>query len=243
VDFDENFSIHNGAGFSPVLLAYVPDAAMAFIDTRQHWRGPEIDHLQSRDIITGYPDGTYKPESDISRQEFITLVIKALHREEDARVLQKGTSFFQDAGGSWAKGYIELAQELRIAHGDGYGNFLPLRPVSREEAVSVLVNCLGGAVPEGNVLEFRDSAHISEWARPAVAYAAQAGLVNGFPDGSFRPRQNLSRAEVAVIIEKFLALQGEKYSFYGNITSIDLPLRRAAIIIDGGRKVRAGSPI
>ncbi|WP_054693782.1 S-layer homology domain-containing protein [Syntrophomonas palmitatica] len=123
------------------LLAYMPGLAEAFTDTRQHWARPEIDHLQSRDIITGYPDGTYRPEGYISRQEFITLVIKALHGEKEAGVLQKGSSFFQDVNGSWAQGYIELAQEMRIAHGDGHGNFMPLRPVSvkRQSAYWLIV--------------------------------------------------------------------------------------------------------
>ena len=59
-----------------------PRVAVAFSDTRQHWARPQIDHLQSRDLIKGYPDGTYQPETYINREEFVTLLIRTLNKEE-----------------------------------------------------------------------------------------------------------------------------------------------------------------
>lgn len=213
----------------PVVLT--PGVAQAFNDTRQHWAGLEIEHLQSREMITGYPNGSYRPESPISRQEFLVLLIRAMGKEKEAQVLQKGDSSFNDTANSWARGYIELAQELNIVQGDGQGRFAPLRLVNRQEAVTMLVKCLRGSASGAGTTELLDEDEISTWARPSVALALKSGLVHGFPDNTFQPRRNLTRAEVAILLESFLKIQGEQYQICGTITKIDLRLGKVTAII------------
>lgn len=216
-----------------VFLSYSPLSAYAFSDTVGHWAGPAIDHLTSRGLLSGYPNGSFRPENSVTRAELITILVKGLNKDREAQELQKGTTAFQDAGSSWAKGYVELARELHIASGDGQGFFHPEVAVSREEAVTMMVKSMGPALEELPDLSFNDEAQISAWARSSVQYAIKAGLVQGFPDATFRPRQSLSRAEAAVLMESYLTLQGQKFHFYGTLKDINLPLKRAQVYVNG----------
>ncbi|MGI5912539.1 MAG: S8 family serine peptidase [Syntrophomonadaceae bacterium] len=208
-----------------------PSAVYAFLDTRQHWASSQIDHLQNRELINGYPDDTFAPEKYISRGELVTLIINVLNKSAEAKQLLKGQAYFTDTVNHWARGYIELARELDIAHGDGKAHFYPDNPVSREEAVTMLVSSLQVGLDELPPAKFEDSSAISFWAQKSVNYAVDQALLHGYPDNTFRPQQNLTRAEVAVLLEEYLALQGQKFHFYGILEKIDLPLRRAKVII------------
>ena len=183
-------------------------AVYAFSDTRDHWARPQIDHLKNRQLINGYPDNTFGPDKNITRGELITLIINTLNKSSEAKQLLNGEAYFIDTANHWARGYIELARELNIAHGDGKGYFYPNTPVTREEAVTMLVSSLRASLDDLPSAQFVDSESISPWAQKAVDYAVTKGLLHGYPDGSFRPGQNLSRAEVAVLLDQLLALQG-----------------------------------
>ncbi len=213
-----------------VILA-VP-AAMAFPDTVGYWARPQIDHLYSRAIINGYPDGYYHPQGYISRQEFIVMLVNAIHKEEEARQLQKGKASFNDDAAAWGKGYIELARELTITAGDNQGNFNPENKISREEAVTMLVNSLDYS-QESQTCDYSDAGEISDWARDAVIYAGKINLVKGYPDGTFRPAQNITRAEAASLFEQFLDYKGDRYRFYGIIKNVDLSHHQVFVTVNG----------
>ena len=220
-----------------LFVAVAPGAALGFSDTRAHWARPPIDHLQSRELLSGYPDGTYRPDAYVSREEFVTLIVKALKKEPEARQLEKGSGFFADTRQRWSRGFVDLARELDITAGDGMGNFHPQRIVTRQEAVTLLVNALHNGeelTDEGEALFF-DSDAIQDWARASVTYAYQHGIIKGFPDTTFRPGEPVTRAQVAVMLEQFLDLQGQKHHMIGNLLDINLSLRQAVIEIDGQR--------
>jgi tripeptidyl-peptidase-2 len=218
---------------SSAMVLLAAPTVMAFPDTAGHWARPQIDHLYSRAIINGYPDGFYRPQGYISRQEFIVVLVNAIHKDNEARQLQKGQASFSDDAAAWGKGYIELARELGITAGDNQGRFNPDSPISREEAVTMLVNCLG-QYPAGLILrDYSDKDEISPWARDAVTYAAQISLSQGYPDGSFRPRQNITRAEAAILFEQFLDYKGDCFRFYGNMKSINLARKQAVFTVNG----------
>lgn len=209
----------------------------AFPDTRDHWAKPHIDLLQSRQLVSGYPDGLYRPGAAVSRQELVSLIIRIMGKSEDALQLQKGDASYNDTSKVWAKGYIELARELSIVHGDENKHFNPETPVTREEAVTMLVNCLDAEEETEFAKQFIDEEDISGWARNNVAAALKIGLINGFPDNSFRPQQHVTRAEVAVLLENFLGLRGEKYHFFGQLLKIELPAKQAKVLINGKEQV------
>ena len=213
------------------------EVAWAFPDTRDHWARAHTDYMKSRALISGYPDGMFRPQAAISRAEFITVLVNAIHKGDQAKQMGNADAFFVDTADSWAKGYIEVARELSIASGDGM-RFHPQANISREEAVVLLVKALRSDdkldISNSDILEkFNDREKISDWAKDAVAYALDRGIVSGFPDDSFRPKQNLSRAEVTVLFGNFLDARGEKFHFFGTLVDLNLSIRQVTFIIDG----------
>lgn len=223
-----------------VLLILFPQGAAAFSDVRGHWAAPYIDHLKLRQYISGYPNGRFAPDQFITRAEFAAVILNAEGKKEEAEKLRGVKSSFRDVPDSyWGKGYIELARELGYAYGDGV-YFYPDRLISREEAVTMLLNVLktkGVKLEAGKEALFYDRDQISDWARNAVLYASYYELVKGYPDGTFRPKRSLSRAEVAVMTEQFLDLTGQRFHFYGELTAINLPLRQMTLRLDSGEEV------
>ncbi len=217
----------------------IPGMALAFTDTRMHWARPQIDYLQSRDMVNGYPDDTFRPNSYITRAEFITLLIAFLNESDEALKLTKGESSFRDvADDHWAKGYIELAGELGIASGDENNDFKPYQLIRREEALVMLVKALKVEdIDEPEELPYDDYKEISPGAKKAIAYAVEQGLVSGYPDGRFKPQNRLTRAEVTVLLGQLLELQGRKFHFQGTLVDINLPLREVTIKLNSGEEV------
>lgn len=216
-------------------------AVLAFSDTKGHWARMQIDHLNAREIINGYPDGKFRPDSYITRSEFVTMLIKVVNRGEEAEKLKGASSSFRDVPpGYWAGGYIELARELGYASGDGE-RFYPTRYITRQEAAAMLANCLWGmgAARESGETAFADRDEIAAWARNAVAWGANYGLIAGYPDGTFRPERNLTRAEVASLMEEFLDITGQKHHFYGKLVGHNVYLKQVRLETAWGDEVFA----
>ncbi len=177
----------------------VAPAPSLFSDIAGHWAEGNIGLLVASGAISGYPDGTFKPDNDITRAEFATVLVKALG------LGQKTGKVFSDTAGHWAKDDIATA----AAHGivSGYSaasaSFGPNDKITREQMAVMIVKAANPANSEQMLIPiFSDSAGISEWAGEAVAAAAKAGLLNGYPDGTFRPQGLATRAEAATVIIK-----------------------------------------
>ncbi|NOU97357.1 hypothetical protein GC093_29615 [Paenibacillus sp. LMG 31456] len=117
-------------------------------------------------------------------------------------------SVFKDVGEEhWATKEIELLTEKKLINGYADGTFRTENPISRAESVAVLVRMLG--LKAGKVmgsLPFRDVS-LSHWSRDDIMIAYQNGLLSGYADGSFRPENNITRAEAAVLFSKAFKLR------------------------------------
>ena len=125
-----------------------------------------------------------------------------------------------DISGSWAKDLIIRMSAMRIVNGYPDGRFLPEKGVSRAEFVTLLTKTLGWA-QQAPGTGFGDD--IPEWAAGSIGAAVNRGIVQGYPDGTFRPDKNISRAEMAVIMDKALDLpdssQPSNYTDWRDIQS------------------------
>jgi fibronectin type 3 domain-containing protein len=190
----------------PPTPAAIP-AAPSFKDmTAGYWADDEIVYLQAAGIVSGYPDGTYRPNDPITRAEFCAIIDKALNLTPYAQ-----SSMFTDVNtGDWCYQAVETAVYAGIAKGYGNGTFRPDSPVTRQELVAVIMQAwhyLGNRGAPGSsasLNSFRDADEISPWARPAAAGAVALGLVSGMEPGLFEPLETGSRAQVAVLIYKLL---------------------------------------
>jgi len=112
---------------------------------------------------------------------------------------ENGGAAIKDLTGHWAENVIRSAVASGIVQGNGEGQFLPNKLVDRSEFAVMLARAL--KLPaSSNEQQFKDASKIPAWARAAVSQAAEAGIINGFADGTFGPAKQLSRAELAVMI-------------------------------------------
>lgn len=121
---------------------------------------------------------------------------------------QPENKVFKDMSGHWAQANVERALNSGIITGFPDGTFRPRETVTRSQFAVMLLNAAKSEA-EGTELNFTDAAIIGDWARTAVAQAAQAGWINGYEDGTFRPNAGVTRVEMAVMTARALNVSGE----------------------------------
>ena len=192
----------------------------AFPDVTGHWARGSLETLAKAKLLSGYEDGTLRPDAGMTRAEFCVVAARLLGLTER----QGAAVAFTDAKDHWAAGWIAAVNQTGIASGTGEGRFSPEQEITREELVVMAVRIMekleeqpggetqGGAdaaeTPGGTgsagALSFTDRSSISPWAEQAVGKGKAAGLVGGYEDGSFRPDRTVTRAEMSVIAERLL---------------------------------------
>ncbi|MHA6484190.1 S-layer homology domain-containing protein [Paenibacillus sp. strain BS8-2] len=113
----------------------------------------------------------------------------------------------KDVKQHWAEKEIEEAVGLGIAQGFGDGSFRPDQTVTREQMIVMIINAIRPADEPASSPIYSDSGQISPWAAKAIAIADELGLMNGFEDGSFRPKDGLTRAQLAVLLARALGVE------------------------------------
>ncbi len=147
-----------------------------------------ICELAASGVTTGRSDGTFGPRGEVTRGQMASFLARALGLELDVSV----TSYSDVAGTTHARA-IAAVSEAGIASGFSDGSFRPNQPVSREQMASFLAR--GWDLPNGSAARFSDVS--SSVHRGAIGAIASAGITHGFADGTYRPRDNVSRAQMA----------------------------------------------
>lgn len=170
------------------------------MDITGHWAEADIKILIEKGAITGYPDQTFKPDNNITRAEFASVLVKAFELET------KTGKIFDDTAEHWAKDVIATANAYDIIKGYSDEMFGPDDTITREQMALMIVRAT-----ELNQVEmeipFTDSAGISDWAKEGVAIAVKNGFINGYPDNTFRPQGNATRAEATTVIIRALQVK------------------------------------
>lgn len=180
-----------------MLVCSIPAVAASAMlsDIEGHWAQGAIREMVGEGFISGYPDGTFKPNANITRAEFATLAVRIF-------ALEPGPGkVFNDTAGHWAKDAISTASHHGLVSGYSDSLFGPNDFVTREQIAAIIVSATK-ANSTGEVKTFTDSNKVAAWAKEAVEKAAAAGLITGYPDGTFRPQAHATRAEAAVLLAR-----------------------------------------
>ncbi|MDD3653678.1 MAG: S-layer homology domain-containing protein [Desulfotomaculaceae bacterium] len=188
------------------------EPAKELIDMKDHWAVQTVQQLVSKGIISGYEDNTFRPENLITRAECSVILARALSLTDTAN---ENLSQFSDGAAipSWAGSEVAAVVEADLLKGyqeaDGTKSFMPGKQVSRAELAVILSRVveqkLGAQTT--NAPAFTDLSQIPDWALDGVGVAAARGLVNGYPDGTFLPNKEVTRAEAATMIDRLLNVQ------------------------------------
>jgi hypothetical protein len=168
-----------------------------FTDLKGHWAEANIQILVNKGVISGYPDGSFRPENTISRAEFATVLVKAFN------LTGKQGKVFNDTSAHWAKDYISIAYSHKIVNGINELEFAPDANITREQMALMIVNASKLATSSNSKL-FSDHNHISSWAVGAVNTAVSNGIISGYPDNSFRPQGSAKRGEAVTLMVNVL---------------------------------------
>lgn len=182
-----------------LVISMVP--AMSFAangsDIKNHWAEKEINNLAERGVIQGYPDGKFMPDKTTTRAEFMTMVNKAFQFTEPAEI-----NFSDVKAGAWYEDAVKAAKKAGYISGYPDGTMQPDKNITRQEVASIML-ILNNLVANATAADvFKDSASIPSWSKGAVGAVLEAKIMAGYPDNTFRALQNITRAEVAVILYK-----------------------------------------
>ncbi|MBR5479337.1 MAG: S-layer homology domain-containing protein [Clostridia bacterium] len=173
-------------------------SAFAVTDIGGHWAEDYISGWIEMGNISGYPDGTFRPNNSITRAEFAALLNRIMVDIPESAEYQDVT-FADVAEDAWFYGDVyRLATFSIISKAD---NFYPNRNITREEAMVMIYRAFG-YTPEDEKA-FADSDKISPWAKDAVSALVALNIVSGYPDGTIRPKVNLTRAETVKMLDTF----------------------------------------
>jgi len=179
---------------------------VAFKDTAGHWaeRQNVLDRLVGLGIVAGYPDGTFRPDNNVTRAEFAKMLVVALDLAPDAAA----AAGFADAADipAWAKGYVGAAVKAGLIRGYEDGTFRADRQITRAELAVMVARALKAAEKAG--LGFKDAADIPSWAADGIAQAVARGIIKGYEDNTFRPANPATRAETAAMTLRLLSALG-----------------------------------
>jgi uncharacterized protein YjdB len=170
-------------------------------DIKGHWAENEIKAMVSQGIVTGYTDNTFKPGNAISRAEFITIINRAFGFEESAEI-----SYTDVKPGDWFAPQIQKARAAGYIAGYEDNTMRPNNKISRQEVAVIIGRILNLDNNAGltEVDRFSDAASIPSWSRGAVGAVVAAGYMTGYPDGSFKAGNNITRAEAVVVVGRCL---------------------------------------
>jgi len=186
------------AGEQPVLKN-------AYTDVEEnHWANEAITYLKERKIVNGMPDGSFNPDGNITRAEFVKIVCEGFKLKSD-----KKTGFEDVKKGDWFISYVEVAGGLGIVNGSD-GSFLPYDAISREDAAIIIYRIaeLKGFELETDEKSFKDAESISDYAKSGIGRLYASGIINGMEDGCFCPENNMTRAECAKMVSDILRRYG-----------------------------------
>lgn len=179
----------------------------AFSDVQGHWAQQYIQALASQAIITGFPDGTFKPNEPVTRAQFATIVSKAFNpAPRNAAV-----NFSDVRNNFWGFAAIQSASRGGFMAGFPGGTFQPNQRIPKVQALVALSNGLQFGSGDPSVLSrFQDANLVPGWAASPIAAATQRQIVVNYPSvGQLTPNREATRAEVAAFIYQALVNQGK----------------------------------
>ena len=192
VIFDRN-DAQGGLGF---VNLYTENTAPVTEPTYKPATLNKTDHFA---FLKGYPGGGFAPGKNMSRAEVTTMFARLLTEQMEANKSYPA-SFSDVTSAHWAANYIGYMEQFGIVRGYSNGTFRPNAPITRAEFAAIC--CRFEKLTDGAVA-FTD-VPASHWAAKSIAYAATRGWVTGYADGTFKPGNNITRAEVAAVTCRLL---------------------------------------
>lgn len=159
-------------------------------DIKGHWAESTINDFVSKGYVGGYSDGTFKPNNNITRAEFVVIFNNYFG------LTKSSGKIFNDTKTHWAKSAIDIAVTNGVCNGVTIDEFKPNDYITREQVATMVSNYkkLADSNHE-EIYKFTDKSQISSYAKDSVEGVVERGYMTGYSDGKFKPKNKITRAE------------------------------------------------
>lgn len=186
---------------SLLLVLAMAFGALPFLETpaakAASWTQPYLDQMVEWGVMRGDESGNLNPDRNMTRAEFVAMINRALGYTET------GAMPFTDVSPrDWYYDDINIAFNAGYFKGTSATTASPNSPLTREQAVVILGRTMMYRTRPGEVLEFTDSHSFQDWSKGYIREACLMNVIGGYPDGSFRPGKNITRGEVAAVLQR-----------------------------------------
>ena len=204
--FDMNSNLRGMTGAAANILNYFPDVP------DRYWASCDIDKLAMNDVVVGYPDKMFKPDRNVSRAEFATMLVKGFNMDNCGL---EAKSIFSDVPMSnWANPLIAKAVDEKLMKGYPNGRFMPQNHVTRAEALTAMAKGLNSCkMDECKAKEilskYKDGGRVPSWSQIPIATALDNGALSDLknPD-MIMPNKAASRADIASMLQNIRVAGG-----------------------------------
>ncbi len=200
-----------------------------FNDIDNHWAKDKISKWTEEGRISGYPDGSFKPDDNITKAEFITLINKLYgYNEAD------GVNFSDVGSEAWYANQTAIAKSNRYMQWYQNNQLEPDEAISREDVSVIVAEILASKSndPDTVLSSFEDGTMVEETHQSQVAALIEKGYLTGYPDGTYKPQGAITRAEVINLLDKVLGRTVTESGTVGNGSQVQ--------VVDGNITVYKG---
>jgi len=182
-----------------------PASSPKFSDVEKHWSRESVEALSDVGIISGFPDGSFKPDASVTRAETIKMIVVLAGVNTDA---DEASGFGDVNSADWFAPFVNAGVANGYIFGNEEGNFNPAANITREDVCVILYRALelGDDASEAT---FTDSEAISSYAKEAVEKLVAAGIVKGDDTGAFNPKKAITRGEIATLLHRAMQIGKE----------------------------------
>lgn len=172
--------------------------------TSTHWAFASVERAAELGLVTGYSDGTFRPDTAVTRAQFVLMLWRMCGKPAAAKAAS-----FADASADWYQDALSWAVENGYVNGLSDTRFGPDAPITRQQAMAILFRLNGGQSGTELTLTgiyeqtFADSTTIASWAKDATWWAVYHELVSGVGGSRIAPEANASRAQIAAILLRY----------------------------------------
>lgn len=224
---------------STLMMVGISSLSLAYTDVSGHWAEETINKMNEYKIVNGYSDDSFRPDNEMTRAEFVTVVNRLLGIKKESNKYIPDISR-QD----WYYSEVRRAVEAGIIQGDELGYIHPDKKITREEAVVMLARAFKIRVTTNIQSKYIDQDDISSWAKENFLSFVNQGYITGYNDETLKPKNTIKRAEAITIINRIIpniltaniyegTISGNTLVYGDNVTLNNVTINGNLIISNG----------
>ena len=171
-----------------------------FTDTQTHWAENAINFVTSHELYFGTSENTFSPDTAMTRG----MLAVVLHNLESNPTTSQKLEFKDVKADTWYTNAVQWAADQNIVSGYKNGKFGPNDNITREQLAVMLYRYAGSPAHSQNELHFADANHVSAYAKEAMQWAVEEGIISGTDNNTLNPKKNATRAEVAAMLMRLM---------------------------------------